>query len=151
MDDDRWLRPDARRVLRFGAMVLAGVWLLSAGFTAYAAIWWPAHGILKNSLAEWFGGMTVLSLIFAAPMAFSWLGDRFVAWQVGPAGIAVYHAGRLRRLVAWEEVVALRVRPFGVLARLGTTPFEERLHWPAANDSSWLRSYARCHLGERVK
>ena len=81
METGRWLRPVVRRVVYSTAIALACLWLGMTGLTACTFVWWPDHGILDNTPAEWFGGMAMLSLVFAAPSVLSWLSDRQVSWR----------------------------------------------------------------------
>jgi hypothetical protein len=147
---ERWLRPDARPLLRLCVLLVGGVWLFLAGLTAYAAVWWPDHGILKNTVAEWFGGMAAYGVILATPFAISWLANCPVAWRVGPEGVAVYHGTKLRRSFGWAEVVSLQVLPCAIIVRLAIRPFEERLQWPQKDGAEWLREFARERLGDRI-
>jgi hypothetical protein len=139
---ERWLRPDPRRVALAAAWVAGAVWLSLAAFTAYAAVWWPGHGILNTTPAWWVRGTAALSLIVAAPFATAWLVERRVAWRVVPAGVAFVRGGVLHRSYSWAEIVSLTVLPFGAIARLADRPWVERLHWLPSAESRWLRAYA---------
>lgn len=144
------LRPDPRQLLRPCALVVGGVWLFLAGLTAYAAMWWPDHAILDNTVAEWFGGMAANGAILATPFAISWLANRRVAWRVGLEGVTVYYGTKLRRSFGWAEVVSLQVLPAAIIVRLTTRPFEERFQWPHKDGAAWLREFARERLGDRI-
>lgn len=69
-DVGRWLRPRARVALLVAGILVGILWANLAGFTAYAIVFWPTHGILENTVACWLGGTAALSTILAAPRRF---------------------------------------------------------------------------------
>ena len=140
-ESERFLRPDPRRLVRLTTIVVVALWLLLGAFTGYAALWWPDHHILDNSPAEWITGSMMLSLIFAAPFAISWLGDRRVTWRVNSEGVEVRRGDHEWQSFTWMEVKALDVLPFAVVVRLTRAPLVVRLPWPAVSDATWLREF----------
>ena len=150
MNDERCLRPHARPALLLAGLTFGGQWTLLAGFTAYAAVWWPEPPILESMDAERFGGLLALSLTaFSIPMV-GWLWERRVMWRVGSEGITVYRRGRLRRSLGWPEVTAIEILRFGVFVRFAARPREEAIHWLASEDLAWLRGIARERLGHSL-
>jgi hypothetical protein len=150
MDAQRWLRPRARPAFLSAGFIVGGLWALLGAFTAYAAVWWPGHAILKNTAAGALGGMAGLSSILALPFACGWLWVRQVTWRVGAGGIEVFRRGTLRRTFDWSEITALHVLPFYAVARSAAHPFGEEIFWLAAEDVSWLREIAKDRLGQRL-
>jgi hypothetical protein len=144
---ERWLRPNARTLLRIFARSVGCIWLLLA--IACAVVWWH-HGILDDKVALLFVQMAACGALLATLFAIDWLWKRRVAWRVGPEGVAVYRGEKLRRSFGWAEVVSLEVHKAALIARLGSRPFKERLQWPEKEGASWLREYARERLGDRA-
>src|SRR5262249_37066997 len=144
-DSERWLRPNARVLLRTWALSVGRLGLILAAM--YGVMWW--YGIPDITVAWWFGVVAAYGGILATYFALLWLATRRVAWRVGPEGIAVYHGNKLRRSFGWAEVVSLQVWRAALMARLASSPCKERLEWPEKEGAAWLCDYARERLGDR--
>ena len=146
--DERWLRPNARVLLRLWPLSVGRLGLILAVW--YVLMWWWQGG-LDFPVAAYFGGtLAAYGGMLGTFFALSWLATRRVAWRVGPEGVAVYHHNQLRRSFGWAEVDSLQVWRVAVVARLATAPFKERLQWPQKEGVAWLRAYARERLGDRI-
>lgn len=97
MDAGNSLRSIGNLAFLTALLFVGGLWALAAIITGCASVWWPEHDILKNTVAEWCVGMTVLSSILVSPLLFAWLWYRRQSWQVGSEGITIFRDGRLRR------------------------------------------------------
>ncbi len=151
MDADRWFQPCAWVAFLTMGLVAGGLWILFALWTAYAVVWWPEHQALKNGVADWLRGMTILiSILVASPLVLHWLWFRRVAWHVGPGGIAVYRRGKLRKSFDWSEIVTLNVLPFYAAVRSAAHPFGQEIPWLAGEDVLWLSEFASARLGQRL-
>jgi len=144
---ERWLRPNARTLLRICVRGVGRLLLLLG--IALPVMWWH-YGILDARVAQWFGLMAAAGVLLVTLFAIDWLWCRRVAWRVGPEGIAVYHGDKLRRSFGWAEVMSLQVLRAAVIARLASSPHKQRLQWPEKEGAAWLRDYARQRLGDRV-
>lgn len=146
METVREVRPDRRSPLFLAAVLIGGLWMFLAGFPAYAAVWWPDHGILENDALHWIGGALVLSCIFGVPVLIQWLMDRRTVWLVNEAGITIRRAGKLR-LLPWSEIRWLRVLPFAAIIRAKSKPYTERLNWVSRADTAWLQELSAMRRG----
>ncbi|MEZ0265042.1 MAG: hypothetical protein ACAI43_09965 [Phycisphaerae bacterium] len=125
-------------MLRFAAALVGALWAFDIGLTACAAIWWPGHGILENSVGQWVGGAVVLSCVLAAPVFIGWRADRKTVWVVDEAVVTARRGGAAARSVAWSEICSLRALPLAAILRARSTPYVERLNWIGAADRAWL-------------
>jgi hypothetical protein len=66
---ERWLRPNARTLLRIFARGVGYIWLLLA--IACAVVWWH-HGILDNKVALLFVQMAAGGVLLATLFAIDW-------------------------------------------------------------------------------
>jgi hypothetical protein len=144
---ERWLRPNARTLLRILARGVVHLWLI---LTVVCAVVWWHNGILDNKVGALFGQMTACGILLATLFGLDWLWRRRVAWRVGPVGITVYQGNKLRRSFGWAQVVFLQVHRAAVIARLASPPFKERLQWPEREEAAWLREYARERIRDRT-
>jgi|GEM_PF-4188420 len=148
MDAARCLRPRFRVALAMAGCFVGGVWALFAAFTAYAAVWWPEHGILENTATSWLVGTTALSSIFVLLFACDWVWVRHLSWRVGSQGIAVYRLARLQRSFDWSDITTLQVMTYSAGIRSGSYPLGEEIRYLAAEDSLWLQKVAADRFGQ---
>lgn len=149
MDEERWIRPNARVMDACVASIFAFMYGHLGLLTAFAWIWWPAHHILDNTAAEWFWGTALLASILAAPVLAYWFWCRRSAWHVGPAGIAIRRGRRPARVIPWPDVREVVVLFHYAVVRTRTRPGVAGYELPflTRDDERWLRAFVRGRVG----
>ena len=141
--EERWIRPSVGIMHAYVASTFAFMYGFLGLFTAYAWIWWPAHRILDNSLAEWSWRTATLASIFAAPFLIAWFWYRRLAWHVGPHGIIIRRGLRPVRSLSWDEVFELVVLLHSAVVRARPRQTGNELGFLTRSDCDWLREFAR--------